>query len=364
MRVALLGTRGPGFYGGFETCVAELAPRLAARGHDVTVYARAWSPARHWRHDDVRVVTLPSVPSKNLDTITHTAACTADVLLRNRVDVALVFGVGNAAFARALRSFRVRTVLNVDGLDRHRAKWGRLAQWWLARSEAWAIGAATVLITDAHSIEAYYRDTYGAASTFIPYGAPSGPVEATDEVVARGLTVGDYILYVSRLEPENNALVAIEAHRQSGVRMPLVVVGGASYGSDYEAQLRRAAGENVVFCGFVFGDGYRQLQSHSALYVQCTEIGGTHPALVEAMAYRNAVVALDTPEHREVLGDAGEYYRDAESLAEQLRRLVADASAREQLASAAHQRAASEFSWEAVADEYDGACERARRAPR
>ncbi|HVE94752.1 MAG TPA: glycosyltransferase, partial [Acidimicrobiales bacterium] len=297
MRIALLGTRGPGFYGGFETCVAELAPRLAARGHEVTVYARSWSESRHWRHEGVRVVSIPSVRTKNLDTITHSALCAVHAMTANRPDVAAVFGVGNAMFARSLRAARVPTVLNVDGLDRQRAKWGRFARWWLSRSERWAIPAATVLVTDAHSIKKYYSDCYGADSTFIPYGAPDGPVTGTDEITGRGLVPGGYVLYVSRLEPENNAHIALEAYASSGITLPFVVVGGAAYGSNYESSLHELATDGVVFCGFVFGEGYRQLQSHACVYLQCTEVGGTHPALIEAMAYGNAVVALDTREH-------------------------------------------------------------------
>lgn len=355
MRIALVGTRGPGHYGGFETCVAELAPRLAERGHDVVVYARRWQKDRRWHHDQVRVVTLPSIPTKNLDTISHTAICTAH-LLRSRPDAAIVFGVGNAPFARFARRCGVPIVLNVDGLDRARAKWGRAARWYLHRSEVWSPKACDVLVTDARSIQAYYREVHDAASAFIPYGAPAGPVAGRDELDRRGLTPGGYVLYVSRLEPENNAHVVIEAHRRSGAPHPLVVVGGSAYGGDYEERLHAEAGPLVTFTGFVFGDGYAQLQSHAMLYVQATEVGGTHPALVEAMGYGNAVIALDTPEHREVLADAGLYYRDTAQLAELMRDLAADPEARGRLAAAAQRRVREHFSWDAVTRQYEEAC--------
>jgi glycosyltransferase involved in cell wall biosynthesis len=354
VRIALVGTRGPGFYGGFETCVAELAPRLAAMGHDVTVYARRWSAARHWRSPGVRVVTLPSVPTKSFDTITHTAVCTAHLAVR-RCDVAIFFGVGNSMWARALQWFGVPVVLNVDGLDRARAKWGRFARWFLHRSERWSLGARTV-VTDAKVIETYYREEYGRDSLLIPYGSPDRPEEATDEVVGRGFAPDGYILYVSRLEPENNAHVLIDAYARASLSAPLVVVGGSAYDDSYEKSLHDRAGSGVHFLGFVFGAGYRQLQSHAALYVQCTEVGGTHPALVEAMGFGNAVVALDTPEHREVLGDCGKYYRTEEELAAALTALMADDDERKRLAGAALDRARQLFSWDAVARAYDEAC--------
>lgn len=350
-----MGTRGPGFYGGFETCVAEVAPRLADRGHEVTVYARRWSPSRAWSHPGVTVAALPSIPTKHLDTITHTAVSTVHALL-SRPDVVILFGVGNAVFGPVLRLGRRAVVLNVDGLDWARAKWGGAARRYLQLAERLSPRAADVLVTDARSIERYYRDRYGVDSTYIPYGAPVGPVQATDELESRGLSPGGYVLYVSRLEPENNAEVAIEAHRMSGVELPLVIVGGAAYGGDYEARLRRLAGDDVRFLGFVFGPGYQQLQSHASVYLQCTEIGGTHPALVEAMGYSNCIIALDTAEHREVLGDAGLYYRSTEELADRLGQLVADPGWRERLAQAAATRARDHFSWDRVALAYEDAC--------
>lgn len=358
MRIALVGTRGPGHYGGFETCVAEIAPRLADRGHEVVVYARRWQTDREWHHPGVRIVNLPSVRTKSLDTLSHTAVSAAH-LLRHRPDAAIFFGVGNSPFARAVRLARVPVVLNVDGLDRTRSKWGRIGRLYLHRAEVWALRACDVLVTDARSIQEYYRDTYRAESTFIPYGAPVGRITSDSELHRLGVTPDTYVLYVSRLEPENNAHVVIEAHRRSGVSNPLVVVGGSAYGGDYERNLYLSGGPLVTFTGFVFGDGYAQLQSHALVYVQATEVGGTHPALVEAMGYGNAVIALDTPEHREVLGDTGLYYRDTDELGALLRRLLEDPDERSRLGGAAQARVRDLFSWEAVTKLYERACDRA-----
>lgn len=355
MRIALLGTRGPGFYGGFETCVAELAPRLAASGHDVTVYARRWSPSREWQAPGVRVVSLPSVPTKNLDTITHSFVSALHAAVR-RPDAVIVFGVGNSVWAWLLRLWGIGIVLNVDGLDRERAKWGGFAKRFLGWSERLSPRAAQVVVTDARHILQYYRERYGRETTFITYGAPEGPVASTDAPTSAGLRPGGYVLYVSRLEPENNAHVLVEAYRRSGVDLPLAIVGDSPYDTDYAARIKAEADERVHTLGFVFGDGYRELQSHAAVYAQCTEVGGTHPALVEAMGYANAIVALDTPEHREVLGDAGLYYRDVDELAGRLRTLAGDPELRERLAEAAHRRARERYSWDAVAAAYERAC--------
>ena len=355
----MIGTRGAGSYGGFETCLAEVAPRLGRLGHDVRVYARRSSPARHWRSEHATVVTLPSIPTKNLDTITHTALSAAHLGVR-RVDAVLCFGVGNSPFAWFIsKVLRIPVVLNVDGLDRQRRKWGRGARWYLHLAERLSVRACDVLVTDARTIETYYREHYGASSTFIPYGAPDGPVTGDGAVRSAGVEPGGYVLYVSRLEPENNAHVVIEAHARAGLDLPLVVVGGSAYDAAYEAALKASAGPGVVFTGFVFGDGYRELQSHAAVYTQCTEVGGTHPALVEAMGFGNVIIALDTPEHREVLGDAGRYYTNTDEFVAALKELAADPEQSARLGAAARARAAERYSWDAVAEAYQAAAARA-----
>jgi glycosyltransferase involved in cell wall biosynthesis len=168
-------------------------------------------------------------------------------------------------------------------------------------------------------------------------------------------------LYVSRLEPENHALTVIEGYRQAGGRAalggPLMLVGDAPYATDYKGQLERAAAAtgDVIMPGYVFGDGYAELQSNALLYVQATEVGGTHPALLEAMGRGATIVANDVPEHREVLGEAGLYYdrNDAAVLAARLKDLAADSELRARLGRDAAERATALFSWDAVTDSYE-----------
>jgi glycosyltransferase involved in cell wall biosynthesis len=181
-----------------------------------------------------------------------------------------------------------------------------------------------------------------------------------------GLQAGRYLLYVSRLEPENNAHLVVEAYRLAGgverLDVPLAVVGDAPYATTYKAALEAAATAvpGVILAGYVFGDGYVELQSNALAYVQATEVGGTHPALVEAMGRGAVIIANDVPEHREVLGDAGRYYprNDAAELAKAMTDLVARPDERERLGLAAAERARAVFSWDKVADEYERLFER------
>ncbi len=355
-RLAILGTRGiPANYGGFETFAQELAPRLVARGHEVTVYCRAQyvDPSRHEFHG-VRLQQAPTIRHKYLDTVVHTAASTIHAI-GQRYDAILVCNAANALFCAWPRLVGTRVVLNVDGIERKRKKWNALGRAWYLGSEWLATKLPNAIVTDAEVIEAYYRDRYGAASTFIPYGCHIGREAGTETLARFGLEAQPYILYVSRLEPENNALAVIQAYKRTKLEPKLVVVGDAPYAREYIATLRATADPRVVFTGGVYGDGYRELQCHALAYVQATEVGGTHPALVEAMGFGNCVLANDTPEHREVLGDAGLFF-DAhrpDTLAALLERIVADPSLVESQRTRAVARAAARYSWDRVTDQYD-----------
>jgi glycosyltransferase involved in cell wall biosynthesis len=356
VRIAILGIRGvPANYGGFETFAQELAPRLVARGHDVTVYCRAQyvDPGRT-EYRGVHLRHTPTIRHKYLDTVVHTACSTADAMWR-RFDAVLVCNAANALFCGCPRLVGTRVVLNVDGIERKRQKWNALGRAWYLASERLSTWLPDAIVTDAEVIEAYYRERYGAASTFIPYGCHVGRDAGTATLQRFGLETQPYILYVSRLEPENNALAVIEAYQRTTIGPKLVVVGDAPYAREYIATLHATAGPHVVFTGGVYGEGYRELQCHALAYVQATEVGGTHPALVEAMGFGNCVLAHETPEHREVLGDAGLFF-DAhrpDTLAALLDRVASDPALVSDLRARATARAAARYSWDRVTEQYD-----------
>ena len=310
MRIAILGTRGvPARYGGFETFAEELGSRLAARGHEVTVYGRDSSVPRGLRsYRGMRIVRLPAPRSKYLETVVHTLFSALHALPRH-YDIVYICNAANAPSAALLRAFGRRVVLNVDGLEWQRAKWGPAGRAW-HRGCAWLAAHLPIeIVTDAQVIQAHYRQAYGRETHYFAYGSLAGRSPDDGTLARLGIEAGRYVLYVSRLEPENNAHVVLEAYRHVATDLPLVIVGDAPYASAYIDRLKRDADPRARFPGAVYGAGYRALLSHAAAYVQTTEVGGTHPALVEAMGAQNAIAANDVPEHREVLGDAGLYYR-------------------------------------------------------
>ncbi len=353
MKIAILGTRGiPARYGGFETLADELSRRLVERGHEITVYCRKPFTTPGDVYDQrVRRVILPTIREKHLDTLFHGLLSIAHVIFTD-VDAILICNVANAPYAWIPRLFGKPTALNVDGLDRKRRKWNFFGQSFLYLCEVLAAFTPTRLVTDALAVQQYYERRYRKESDMIAYGAE--PPASSHDVSQFGLQSRQYILYVARLEPENNPELVIRAYRDVPTEWPLIVVGGNTYRPEYERKLQEIADRRVLFTGPVYGDGYWALQKNAGLFVFAGEIGGIHPALVEAMAAGNAILYLDTPANRETAGDAGTAFQaTARDLSDKINGVISDASMLEELRSAARSRAKEKYGWEHVVDSYE-----------
>jgi len=356
LRIAILGTRGiPARYGGFETFAEELSTRLAARGHAVTVYCRERHGAA--TYSGVFLVYLPTWRHKYFDTIVHTFFSTLHLMFQRAgsdpIDVALYCNGANAIFTALPRLAGVPTALNVDGLERKRKKWNRAAKAWYAISEWLATFCASVVVTDARSIARYYLERYGKRTEFIPYGAETGQVSADGVLNELGLEPGRYFLYVSRMEPENNALAVREAFEQVVTSLKLALIGDAPYAQEYIQRVRATRDPRVVMPGAIYGAGYHQLLSNCLAYIHATEVGGTHPALIEAMGRGALVLYLNTPENAEVAGGAGIAFEAGQLEQKLVEVLGMSSEQRSEWGRKATERVAERYGWEAVTDQYE-----------
>lgn len=372
MRIAILGTRGvPARYGGFETMAWELSSRLAARGHEVTVYCR------RGRTDEtiatppgVRRVFLPFLPGKYPETVSHTTLSVLHALTQG-YDAVFIANAANAFLAGFPRLVGSKVALNVDGIERQRAKWGLGGRLWYAFGERFALVFPDVIVSDAEVIRDYYRTRYGKSSALIAYGATILPRDPAPDLAPYGLgdvRAGDYFLYVSRLEPENQAHLVIDAYRRVSGDHPLLIVGDALYAPEYLEQLREAAKADprVRLTGGIYGSGYTDLQRGALAYIQATSVGGTHPALIESMAAGNLVLAFGSPENVEVTAGTSLLFSNADELARELQGIVdePDAPRFEALRAAALDRARAQYSWDAITRAYESLFERLVRSGR
>jgi glycosyltransferase involved in cell wall biosynthesis len=356
VRIALIGTRGiPAAYSGFETAVENLAREFTARGHEVTVYCRPHMTEQRSEHAGARLVHLPTIRNKYLDTLAHTTVSTGHMVTKERPDVAIYFIAGNAPVVPFARMAGVPSILQIDGMDSQRAKWPRAAKAIIRQFEHMSAAAASIAVTDSESVADLYEQRFGRRLLAIPYGASlpdPGTTQALDEL---GLTPGEYILFVGRLVPENNAHLLVDAYAKLNTVWPLVIVGDAPYADDYIAGLKAGASDNVLFPGYVFGDGYAELVNNCGVMCAPTEVGGTHPVVIEAMAAGAPLVVSDHGPNLEVVGDAAATFSLAAapaSLAGVLARLIDDPERRRNLGDAAAARAAERFGWDRCAERY------------
>jgi glycosyltransferase involved in cell wall biosynthesis len=355
VRVALIGSRGiPARYGGFETLMENLASRLSRQGMEVTVYCRErYTPPQAEGPAGVELVVLPTLRTKHLETPVHTLLSCIHALGRG-FDAALVVNSANVFFVPLLQAAGVGVALNVDGLEWRRAKWGLFGRWVYRLAELLSCGLPDALITDALNIQRHYRERYGVDSHFIPYGVDPQPLAVGPCLRELSLTSRRYFLFVGRFEPENNPHRIVEAYGKVGGNLPLVMVGDAPYPTPEMQAMRATADPRVLFPGGVYGEGYRELLSHALAVVQAKEVGGSHPALVEALGYGVCPVVHDTPENREVAGDVGLYFdiRDPVSLIRRMEWVREHPAETAERGCRAAARAVERFSWERIAASY------------
>lgn len=360
MRIAFLGSRGiPACYSGFETFVEQLSVRLVKRGHEVTVYNRVpFNKYREKSFHGVRIVCLPTIPTKATDTIVHTALCVMHAVTQ-RYDVTYFCGVGNSLLSFIPTLCRSKAVVNVDGADFARAKWTGFGRWWLKQSETWAARLADIVIADNGSIQQRYRELYGINAEFIPYGAnvvTSDP--GSDWLKKLNLTSKNYLLYVSRLTPENAADLAMRAYLASGISLPLVVIGDAPYQATYIDQLKQLAAKssNIRMTGYLFGEAYQQLSFHARAFILPTAIDATRPVVLDQMGFGNCIIARDTPGNLEVVQDTAILFQHAnpeQTLAEALKRVSDHPKLAAELSRKAQQRVRENYDWDVICQNYE-----------
>lgn len=357
MRIAVLGTRGiPANYGGFETFAQELAVRLAARGHEVTVYCRSSNQKEQFtQYEGVKLVTLPSWHTKYTDTLSHTFISTLHLLL-HRADIAYYCNTANSWMVWLPRLAGIKTILNTDGLEWERAKWNRLGKWFYKASEYPAAWFPHLLVSDSRVIQQYYRDKFGVHSEFVAYGADIVERGTGASLLSElGVEPERYFLFVSRLEPENNAHVVVKAFEGVRTDMRLLIVGDAPFAKEYIRSLKSTTDPRIHFPGAIYGETYRALRANAYVYVNAMEVGGTHPAILEAMGAGNCVLVSDIAYNEETIESAGVTFRnkDADDLRDKMQHLADRPEVVAAYRKKAVERVRNAYSWEAVVEHYE-----------
>jgi glycosyltransferase involved in cell wall biosynthesis len=357
MRIAIFGSRGiPHTYGGAEAFLEELAPRLAERGHEVLVYCRrSLFKERPSTYKGVRLIFLPSIETKVLGTPTHTLLCTLDMLFR-RVDVALVVNIVNAIHCVIPRMFGKKIAINVDGMDWKRDKWGAVAKkyfYWNAQCVRRICGKGVV--TDAYEMRRIYLEEFETPSACIAYGANIESSTNPEVLRKYGLEPFQYYLIASRMVPENNADVIVQAFEKLRTDRLLAIAGGVNYKSAFVERLKQTKDPRVCFLGHVGNaEHVKELHCNAYAYLHGHSMGGTNPSLLKALGYGNCVVALRTAFNQEVMAEHGIFFeRDPQDLAQKLQELENHPEVAAGYRRIAPKRIQDAYTWEKITDQYE-----------
>lgn len=356
-RIAIIGTQGvPAQYGGFETLVENMIGDNASPDVEYTVLCSSSDYSE--RLTEYKGAKLEYIPlhANGVQSIPYDMLSLLRVLGRG-YDVVLVLGVSGCVMLPLFRLlYRGRLVVNIDGLEHRREKWGRFAKWFLRCSEACAVRTADVVVADNKGIANYVTETYGKQAVTIAYGGDHALREVSDEqqqqlLANRGLKRGEYALSLCRIEPENNCHLILEAARQSGQK--LVFVGNWNR-SDYGRKLREQYADcaNICTIDAVYDlDELYTLRSNCRVYIHGHSAGGTNPSLVEAMHCAVPILAFDVVYNRETTGHKALYWDSANTLAEQL--LNTEESILSTNATDMQHIARQQYCWSNIARQYE-----------
>lgn len=362
LRIGMLGLYGMTMqnlhFTGFETGFGEIAPRLAAMGHDVVMYCRRGSFPEEMRvpeYKGVKLIYVPSPGGKNFSGVISTFFAVLHALARGRYDIFFFVNVGMGHHAALCRLFGHKVVMNVNGLDWTRAKWGPVARFYFKSAARSAVRFCTELVTDADAMRDFYLREFSKETTMIAYGAYVAGSQDRSLIEPFGVEPGEYYLIASRLIPENHADLIAEAFLASGSSRKLLVVGGANYDSPFHARLRELSGDQVMLVGHIDNqEVIRELHCNCFAYLHGHSVGGTNPSLLKAMGYGNCILALDTVFNREVLADGGIFFpANAVVLAGLIREIENDPDRVAELRRMGPRRIEANYTWEKIARQYD-----------
>ena len=354
--IRILGTRGvPAAHGGFETFAEQLAVYLVARGWRVIVYCQeeGEGPVFEDRWEGVERVHIPVQGDGPKSTIVFDWHATMHAS-RHR-DLCLTLGYNTAVFCALLRFKGVPNVINMDGIEWSRAKWGPVAKTWFWLNDWAGCWLGNHLVADHPEIKVHLSSRVRPDKiTTIAYGADRVASMRDDAVRALGLEPGRYLTLVARAEPENSILEVVTGFSKRPRGMQLAVLGNYNDANAYHRAVKAAAGPEVRFLGAIYDKPVVQaLRFHSAAYVHGHQVGGTNPSLVEALGAGNAVIAHDNRFNRWVAGEGARYFSTADGFAGVLDELIAAPQRLEQMKQASLARFESGLTWDSILEQYE-----------
>jgi glycosyltransferase involved in cell wall biosynthesis len=356
LRVAFIGGRGViSKYSGIETCYEEIGKRLAEMGHEVTVYCRTYFTPPQPAHNGMRMVRLPTIRSKHLDTLVHTFLSTVHAVFDD-YDIVHYHCLGPALFSFLPRLFGKKTVVTVQGLDWQRRKWGRVASAILRLGERASIDLPDTTTVVSRTLQRYYRTHYGSEPVYVPNGTSLRRRSTAGRLREWDLEPDKYVLFLGRFSPEKNCDLLIQAFERIETPIKLVLAGGSSHSDAYVKRLREHQSDRVRVLDWVSGEALDELLTNAMLFVLPSDLEGLSLALLDAMGAGVCVLASDVPENCEIVEGSGFTFRhgDLDDLQRMLQLLISEPEVRKAAATKAREKVWEHYLWGQVAKATEG----------
>jgi glycosyltransferase involved in cell wall biosynthesis len=357
LRVAFIGGRGViSKYSGIESYYEEVGKRLVAMGHEVTVYCRNHFTPDLAEHNGMKLVRLPTVRSKHLETLIHTSLSTLHSLA-SRYDLVHYHALGPALFSFLPRLVGIKTAVTVQGLDWQRRKWGRLASAVLRLGERASVHFPNGTMVVSRTLRGRYREQHGIEAFYVPNGGAVREHKAPRAILEWGLQPGAYVLFLGRFSPEKGCHLLVEAFEQIETDAKLVMAGASSYCDEYSRELRTHANDRIRMLEWVSGETLDELLTNAMIFVLPSDLEGLSLALLDAMGAGLCVLTSDVSENREVVDGAGFTFQrgNAADLADRLRFLIANPAIREAAGRTARKRIEDHYQWQKIAEDIERA---------
>ena len=357
LRVAFIGGRGViSKYSGIESYYEEVGKRLAAMGHEVTIYCRNYFTPAIPEHNGMRLVRLPTFRSKHFETVVHTLLSTAHAFTQ-KYDLVHYHALGPALFSMLPRVAGLRSAVTVQGLDWQRGKWGRLASWILRLGEKASVKFPNGTMVVSRALERRYRETHGVSPFYVPNGGILRDRSEPRRILEWGLEPGGYVLFLGRFSPEKGCHLLVDAFERIETSVKLVLAGASSYCDDYSRELRRHQSERIRILDWVSGETLDELLTNAMIFVLPSDMEGLSLALLDAMGAGLCVLASDVPENREAVDGAGYTFErgNVSDLADRMGFLISNPAVRQAAGQMARKRIEEQYHWQAVTEQIESA---------
>jgi len=351
-KVAIIGSVGiPAKYGGFETLVEYLSRYLSDK-IDLHVYCSSKSYTEKQKfYGKTRLHYIP-LNANGIQSIPYDIFSIFHSLFS--ANTILILGVSGCLVLPIIKLFtKKKLIVNIDGLEWKRDKWGKLAKRFLKFSEKLAVKYAHVVVADNAEIQRYVKATYGKDAVLIPYGGDHAKLQKlTSETESLYSFIGSpFALKVCRIEPENNIAMILEAFSKID-NLALVMIGNwenSTFGREMRARFAKYS--HIYLLDPIYDQNIlNEIRSSCKVYIHGHSAGGTNPSLVEAMYLGLPIISFDIHYNRNTLENEGLYFKHSKELSTIIKNLSEIHLAK--ISSSIYSVAKEKYTWESIANSY------------